>query len=113
VSKEILPYPFMGNGTDTPTPTRPIPAPAEISAALTLIGAEQVAPGVWTATLSIGVTIRVTDPAALGKTPCARCGLADASICPCLCDCESYDCTGECCGRGNCSCTPLAVRDAG
>ncbi|KUL36453.1 hypothetical protein [Actinoplanes awajinensis] len=22
-----------------------------------------------------------------------------------VCDCESYDCRGECCGLGNCSCT--------
>lgn len=21
------------------------------------------------------------------------------------CRCESYDCTGECCGQGNCTCT--------
>lgn len=45
--------------------TETTPTPAEISAALTVIGAEQVAPGVWTAELSIGVTIRITDPAAL------------------------------------------------
>jgi hypothetical protein len=38
------------------------PSPAEISAALSLLGAEQVAPGVWTAELSIGVTIRIADP---------------------------------------------------
>lgn len=24
----------------------------------------------------------------------------------CYCDCESYDCHGECCGPDNCSCTP-------
>lgn len=22
------------------------------------------------------------------------------------CDCEEYDCAGECCGLGNCTCTP-------
>ena len=53
----LLPCPEEGNGTDTPIPT-----PAEISAALSMVGAEQVAPGVWTAKLSIGVTIRITDP---------------------------------------------------
>ncbi|MFI5497363.1 hypothetical protein [Actinoplanes sp. NPDC051859] len=60
MSTEILPYPDQGDGTDTPTPA---PTPAEISAALGVLGAEQIAPGVWTAELSIGVTIRITDPA--------------------------------------------------
>lgn len=57
MNNRILPHPTNGTGTDTPTPT-----PAQIETALSVIGAEQVAPGVWTATLSIGVTIRITDP---------------------------------------------------
>ncbi|GLW31881.1 hypothetical protein [Actinoplanes regularis] len=24
-----------------------------------------------------------------------------------ICGCESYDCHGECCGLGRCSCTPV------
>jgi hypothetical protein len=60
VSTRILPYPDQGDGTDTPDK---IPTSAEISTALSVLGAEQVAPGVWTAELSIGVTIRITDPA--------------------------------------------------
>ncbi len=27
------------------------------------------------------------------------------------CSCESYDCRGECCGIGNCSCTPTEGDD--
>ncbi|MFI6228729.1 hypothetical protein ACIBCR_15610 [Micromonospora echinospora] len=25
---------------------------------------------------------------------------------PGVCDCEEYDCTGQCCGTGRCTCTP-------
>jgi hypothetical protein len=95
VSKMILPYPEHGTGTDTPTPK--IPTPAEISAALTLVSAEQVAPGVWTATLSIGLTIRIADPAAPRTNPCERCGLGNCSCtqppqrCDCDCDCDGSE----------------------
>lgn len=58
---------------------------------------------------------RDPEPAeALPAEPCARCGTADASHCDCLCDCEAYEgCGGECCGRGNCSCSPAAVEATG
>lgn len=59
MSTPILPCPDNRDDTDTPT----TPTPAEISTALSVLGAEQIAPGVWTAELSIGVTIRITDPA--------------------------------------------------
>ena len=50
----------------------------------------------------------------IGSCDCPRCdcGAARGSyLCECLpddgwCDCEEYDCAGECCGVGNCTCTP-------
>lgn len=54
-----------------------------------------------------------------------RCTLTAGSTCLCtgragclaadedgddgFCNCEDYDCAGECCGVGNCSCTPTVT----
>lgn len=41
------------------------------------------------------------------REPCALCGNPNTEDCACCCDCETYEpCAGECCGRGNCTCTP-------
>ncbi|SCL16415.1 hypothetical protein GA0074692_0024 [Micromonospora pallida] len=50
----------------------------------------------------------------IGSCDCPRCdhgcGVARGSyLCSGddgICDCEEYDCAGECCGIGNCTCTP-------
>lgn len=64
MNEDILPCPEDQPPAGTPTEitTNP-PSPIEIEHALSVLGAEQVAPGVWLAELSIGVKIRITDPA--------------------------------------------------
>jgi hypothetical protein len=66
----IIPRTPGASASDSPTPN-----PIEIEHALTLLNAEQVAPGTWTASLSIGVTIRIRDPRVAPPALAAR--LAD------------------------------------
>jgi hypothetical protein len=73
VSKTILPYPDQGDGTNTPNPNTPNPSPIEIEHALSVLAAEQVAPGVWVAELSIGLKVRITDPAAARPLAALNC----------------------------------------
>ena len=53
---------IMHTGRDASPTTPPIPTPIEITEALRVLNASSLAPGVWSALLSTGKTLLITDP---------------------------------------------------